>query len=169
VDPDQSPSPSQRSAAYYSALQDAAIPVDPQFVVRVEWGGEQGAEAMAQLLSVKKRATSVYDHSDEVALGAIRTIRRAGLRVPEDVSVVGIDGHELAATFDLTTVAQPVHDLGAQAARWLVARLAADADDADEDDDADGELEGVEAADDETPHVHSVQLVVRGSSGPPIT
>jgi DNA-binding LacI/PurR family transcriptional regulator len=123
VDPDQSPSPPARSAAYYSALEHAAIPVDPQLVVRVDWGGEQGAEAMGRLLSVKKRPTSVYAHSDEVALGAIRTIRRAGLRVPEDISVVGIDDHPLAGLTDLTTVRQPVWDQGRRAAELVLALL----------------------------------------------
>jgi DNA-binding LacI/PurR family transcriptional regulator len=105
-----------------------------------------------------------------MAFGALGALRHLGLRCPQDVSVVGVDGHELAATFDLTTVAQPVHDLGAQAARWLVARLAADADDVDDEED-EGEEDGVRpadaAAEDEGPHVHPVQLVVRGSTAPP--
>jgi DNA-binding LacI/PurR family transcriptional regulator len=127
MDPDQSPSPSQRSAAYYSALEEAAIPVDPQMIVRVDWGGEHGAEAMGQLLTVRNRPTSVYAHSDEVALGAIRTIRRAGLRVPEDISVVGIDDHPLAGLTDLTTVRQPVREQGRRAAELVLALLAGDA------------------------------------------
>lgn len=48
--------------------------------------------------------------SGEVALGVIRTVRRAGLRVPEDISVVGIDDHPLAELTDLTTVHRPVHE-----------------------------------------------------------
>lgn len=127
MDPDQSPSPSQRSAAYYSALEEAAIPVDPQMIVRVDWGGEHGAEAMGQLLTVRNRPTSVYAHSDEVALGAIRTIRRAGLRVPEDISVVGIDDHPLAGLTDLTTVRQPVREQGRRAAELVLALLAGNA------------------------------------------
>src|SRR5919199_3870743 len=55
IDPDQSPSPSERSAAYYATLEEADIPVDPRLVVRVDWGGEQGAEAMGQLLSLTNR------------------------------------------------------------------------------------------------------------------
>ena len=51
-----------------------------------------------------------------MALGAIRTLRRAGLRVPEDISVIGIDDHPLAELTDLTTVRQPVHEQGARAA-----------------------------------------------------
>jgi hypothetical protein len=65
--------------------------------------------------------TAVYAHSDEVALGAVRTLRRAGLRVPGDISVVGIDDHPVAELTDLTTVAQPVRDQGELAARMPVA------------------------------------------------
>jgi len=147
VDPDQSPSPSHRSAAYYSALGEAAIPVDRQLVVRVDWGGEHGAEGMAQLLAVKHRPTAVYAHSDEVALGAIRTIRRAGLRVPDDISVVGIDDHPLAGLTDLTTVRQPVWEQGRRTAELVLALLAGDA--------ADFSV------------VLPTRLVVRGTTAPP--
>ena len=71
------------------------VHLDPLVVVLGAFEHD-GAAAMAQLLSIPGRTTAVYAHSDEVALGAVRTIRRIGLRVPEDVSVVGIDDHPLA-------------------------------------------------------------------------
>ena len=70
-----------------------------------------------------KPPTAVYAHSDEVALGAFRTLRRAGLRVPEDISVIGIDDHPLAELTDLTTVRQPVHQQGARAAEIVLGLL----------------------------------------------
>ena len=114
VDPDQPGWPERpgRSQAYYSALRDAGIAVDPSLVTTVDWGGLQGAEAMGELLSLREPPTAVYAHSDEVALGAMRTLRRAGLRVPEDISVIGIDDHPLAELTDLTTVSQPVRQQG---------------------------------------------------------
>ena len=51
-----------------------------------------------------------------MAVGAVHAVREAGLRVPEDVSVIGIDDHEMAEFFELTTVAQPVHEQGQLAA-----------------------------------------------------
>lgn len=62
----------------------------------------------------------VPSRAGKVALGAIRIIRRAGLRIPEDISIIGIDDHPLAALADLTTVRQPVSDQGARAARILL-------------------------------------------------
>jgi LacI family repressor for deo operon, udp, cdd, tsx, nupC, and nupG len=122
-DPDQPPLISGRTTSYYAALTDAGIPVDPQLVEASDWGGENGAESMAKLLSLREPPTAVYAHSDEVALGAMRTIRRAGLRIPEDISVIGIDDHPLAALTDLTTVRQPVIDQGAHAAKILLELL----------------------------------------------
>lgn len=120
IDPDQPPLMSGRTTAYYAALADAGISADPLLVQSSDWGGENGAESMARLLSLREPPTAVYAHSDEVALGAIRTIRRAGLRIPEDISIIGIDDHPLAALTDLTTVRQPVADQGARAARILL-------------------------------------------------
>ena len=95
-----------------------------------------------------------------MAFGALGALRELGLHCPRDVSVVGLDGHELAATFDLTTVAQPVLELGGQAARWLVAHLA-DADSPEEDD----EDEVLDEA--PGPNLHDVRLLVRASTAPP--
>lgn len=127
-DPDQPIRPSGRSSAYHQALTSAGIKVDPQLITTTDWGGEQGADAMAGLLSVRDRPTAVYAHSDEVALGAMRTVRRAGLRIPDDISVIGIDDHPLASLSDLTTIAQPVAAQGKAAAELTLTLLRNDPD-----------------------------------------
>jgi LacI family transcriptional regulator, repressor for deo operon, udp, cdd, tsx, nupC, and nupG len=76
------------------------------------------------------------------------TLRRAGLSVPGDISVVGFDGHEMASVVDLTTVSQPVHEQGELAARMLVDGL------------RDRHLEPVDV-------VLPTRLVIRGSTAPP--
>jgi DNA-binding LacI/PurR family transcriptional regulator len=136
-----------RSAAYHAALADAGLPVDEDLVVTVDWGGRGGADGMARLLSLREPPTAVYAHSDEVALGAMRTIRRAGLRIPQDISIVGIDDHPLAEMVDLTTVHQPVHRQGTESARLLLALL-----------------RGEDVA---TRVTLPTRLVVRGSTSPP--
>jgi DNA-binding LacI/PurR family transcriptional regulator len=121
-DPEQpgEQAPQGRANAYYTALAEAGIPLDEQLVVTVDWGGSQGADAMAQLLSLKQPPTAVYAHSDEVALGAIRTLRRAGLRIPDAMSIIGIDDHPLAELTDLTTIRQPVREQGARGAQMVL-------------------------------------------------
>lgn len=122
VDPDQPgwPALPPRSAAYHDALDRTGIRPEPGLVSTVPWGGEAGADAMAQLLSRPQPPTAVYAHSDEIAVGAARTARRAGLDVPADISIVGIDDHPIAALTDLTTVAQPVRTIGERAAAMLL-------------------------------------------------
>jgi LacI family repressor for deo operon, udp, cdd, tsx, nupC, and nupG len=113
-----------RTDAYHEALADAGIGPDPRLVVTVPWGGSRGADAMAELLGLREPPTAVYAHSDELAFGALATCRRAGVRVPEDISVVGIDDHPLAELADLTTVAQPVVRQGELAGQMVVDTLA---------------------------------------------
>ena len=151
----------RRTGAYREALAGAGVPWrgDLELDGRFSPGGAQ--RAVRDLLTAPgERPTALFCQSDEMAFGALGALRELGLRCPEDVSVVGLDGHELAATFDLTTVAQPVLELGASAARWLVGRLAvADGDEDDEDDE--------DAPDDDGPRIHPVRLVVRGSTAQP--
>ena len=123
IDPEQPRQPSGRSAAYHQALEDAGIETDPSLVVTTDWGGDEGAVAMSKLLSLPELPTAVYAHSDEVALGAMRTIRDAGLRIPEDISIVGIDDHPLASLIHLTTVKQDVPRQGVLAAQMLLGLL----------------------------------------------
>jgi LacI family transcriptional regulator, repressor for deo operon, udp, cdd, tsx, nupC, and nupG len=147
-DPDQYGAvPLGRRLAYEQAHAEAGLPLDPDLVVTVDWGGEEGADAMARLLGLRHPPTAVYAHSDEVALGAVRTLRRAGLRVPADVSVVGIDDHPLAALTDLTTVRQPVHEQGALAGHMVATALS--------------------GGDPGPGIVLPTRLVVRGSTAPP--
>ena len=125
LDPDAPGWPDRpgRTEAYYSALREAGITADRSLVTTVDWGGLQGAEAMGELLSLREPPTAVYAHSDEVALGALRTLRRAGIRVPEDISVIGIDDHPLAELTDLTTVGQPVRQQGVLAGQMVLGLL----------------------------------------------
>lgn len=112
TDPDLPHLSRRRSAAYYDSLAEAGVPLEPELVVAGDWGGEQGAACMGALLGLRQAPTAVYAHSDEVALGAMRTIRRAGLSIPQDISVIGIDDHPLASLVDLTTVRQDPFQLG---------------------------------------------------------
>ncbi|MFC3806949.1 LacI family DNA-binding transcriptional regulator [Terrabacter sp. MAHUQ-38] len=148
VDPDQPHLPSTRSPGYHDALAAAGIAIDPTLVVSAPWGGEDGAASMSRLLGHPDPPTGVFAHSDEVALGAVRTLRRAGLEPGRDVSVVGIDDHPLAALSDLTTVRQRPAEQGVLAGRLLLDLL-------------DGK------APTEASTTVPTELVVRGSTAPP--
>lgn len=162
--------PGMRTDGYRSALADAGL------TVRKDWerdGGftARGGElAMTALLSQPGgRPTGVFCQSDEMAFGALRALRRSGLRCPDDVSVVGLDDHELAETFDLTTVAQPVLSQGAAAARWLIGQVEPTAGDGEEPCPATDARTGDcrhDRVDGEDVRLHPVRLVLRGSTAP---
>ena len=108
-----------------------------------------GAAAAARLVTIA-RCTGIVCYNDLTAIGALRGVRSSGLRVPEDVGIVGFDDIHLAAWIDppLTTVRQPTGAMG----RWAVERLFGLATGADSDEPASVHLEP--------------ELVVRGSTGP---
>lgn len=109
-----------RAEGYASALAAAGVTADPSLVVPGDFTAAGGEQAMTDLLSRRDPPTAVVAMSDEMAFGAIRALHRHGLRPGTDVSVVGYDDHELACAFDLTTVAQPVEQLGSTAALALL-------------------------------------------------
>ncbi|WIE63732.1 LacI family DNA-binding transcriptional regulator [Curtobacterium sp. MCLR17_036] len=82
-----------------------------------------GVAAGSALLDAPERPTAVLCASDEMALGVLLAAHRAGLSVPEDLSVMGIDGHEYGRTVGLTTVAQDPEAQGRTAARAVLAEV----------------------------------------------
>lgn len=112
--------PLNRLAGYRSVMQEAGLPIDPVWEAAGDFTPRGGLAAAQALLGGPHPPTAIFAASDEMAIGAVHAVRAAGLRVPEDVSVVGVDDHELAEFFGLTTVAQPVHDLGRRGAAMLL-------------------------------------------------
>lgn len=110
-----------RIRGFHRQIGEAGLP-DPT-VVRVPWGIDGGAHGMEILLSDQQLPTAVFCHSDEIALGALRTLRRSGISVPQQISVIGVDDHPSAELSELTTVSQPVSEQGRIAAQLVLARL----------------------------------------------
>lgn len=115
-----------RVAGYREALRGAGIEPREDLFAAGAFGVEGGARAMAELMAGPTLPTAVVAEYDELAIGALRTLRRAGVAVPERISVIGLDDHEMASLLDLTTVAQPVREQGATAARLVLDALVAD-------------------------------------------
>lgn len=162
ADPDAPGDPVERAAGYRVALVEGAGELDDELVVVAPCTGDGGVDGMTQLLGLPRPPTAVLAHGDEVALGALRALRRAGLRVPDDVSVIGVDDHPAAALVDLTTVAQPVREQGRLAG--VLVRAALDDREADELDELDGAATGPPPT-----HHLATRLVLRGSTAPPAT
>ena len=111
-----------RLEGYRKALAEQAIAFDPALVVEAAPTVEGGAWAAGQLLDQPGPPTALFASSDLTAAGALRTARERGLRVPDDLSVVGFDDTKVAELADppLTTVRQPTYDLGRHTARGLI-------------------------------------------------
>jgi DNA-binding LacI/PurR family transcriptional regulator len=124
-----------RWKAVLAACKKFGVRVDPRLTVQLERLAppgtrhvEEGRVAAEDLLRRGKRFTALVAFNDISALGAMSALREAGRKVPEDVSVVGFDDIEFAgiAFPPLTTVRQPLHDMGATAAELLLSKLAND-------------------------------------------
>ncbi len=138
----------ERRESFEQTLADAGHLPRRDLMITGSYGIEGGAQAMTELMAARRLPTAVVAEYDELAIGALRTLRRASIPVPGRVSVIGMDDHEMASVVDLTTVAQPVQEQGATAARLLLDILAG---------------RRTEPADVVVP----TRLVVRGSTGAP--
>lgn len=112
-----------RRRGYREALTAAGIPIDPALDVEEEFTVVGGERAVAELLRRGAPPTAIFAACDEIAMGAMGALRQAGLNVPADVSVIGIDDHDLAGVVGLTTVAQPAAEQGRLAANVLLNAL----------------------------------------------
>jgi DNA-binding LacI/PurR family transcriptional regulator len=137
--------PSQRKLDAARAIAGTALP--PEYIAHSHYSLEAGQAAAARLLSAG--VTAMICASDPIALGAVRAVRRAGLRVPEDVSIIGFDDSALMNCVEppLTTVRQPIETMGRMVIELLVSQINGTASTPDE-------------------YLFEPELVVRGSTGP---
>jgi LacI family transcriptional regulator len=139
-----------RLDGYRTALESAGVTVDERLVHQGDFSHESGFTGGSALLGLDSPPTAVFASSDQMALGVYEAARRHGLRVPDDLSVVGFDDLPQArwSPPPLTTVRQPLAEMGDTAARTLLQLI-------------DGETLDV-------PRVElATRLVVRASSAPP--
>ncbi|HEY8347047.1 MAG TPA: LacI family DNA-binding transcriptional regulator [Symbiobacteriaceae bacterium] len=115
-----------RLQGYREALEYHGLPLIPELVREGDLTEEGGYVSAAAMLQQKERPTAILAASDIMARGALRAIRDQGLRVPEDVALVGFDGTPLSAYTDppLTTVRQPVYEIGRDVAELLLKIIA---------------------------------------------
>ncbi len=107
-------SDTERFGGYRQALDAANLPFQPEYVLYGIGTPESGRDAMSAFLKLSEPPTAVFCYDDMTALGAIRQIHSAGLRVPGDVSVVGFDDLSIVQFTEppLTTIRQPMSDMG---------------------------------------------------------
>lgn len=119
-EPQSFSAPVERRRGYGDALAAAGLDPDPRLVLAADFTVASAKAIFAAALADGLDATAVYAASDEMAMGAMLAAHEAGLDVPRDLSVVGVDDHEIAEPLGLTTVAQPCVEQGELAARRVL-------------------------------------------------
>jgi LacI family repressor for deo operon, udp, cdd, tsx, nupC, and nupG len=112
-----------RTRGYVEALKEVGVEWNPDNEIRGDFNIYTAEIAMEAFLQRKKLPTALFCHSDEMAFGALKAIRKKGLRVPEDISVIGFDDHLIAQYVGLTTVAQPPQFEGQVAAAAAISEI----------------------------------------------
>lgn len=119
-----------RRNGFLSALRALGVELLSGYIQEGDWSESSGMQAMERLLRMTPPPEAVFVASDSMAIGALKAIRAAGLKSPDDIALVGFDDIPLAAVVEppLTTVHQPIDQLGFLAASTLIDRLEAASD-----------------------------------------
>ena len=115
----------ERQRGYQAALEAAGVAYDEGLVAPGRYHEDGGLEAVETLVHTRKRFTAIFAANDQMAQGAALALHRRGLRIPDDVSLVGFDDLPASAYLlpPLTTVHQPAHELGRKAAQAMLQLL----------------------------------------------
>ncbi|MEZ4712536.1 MAG: LacI family DNA-binding transcriptional regulator [Caldilineaceae bacterium] len=115
----------RRYDAYARAMQEAQLPIPPEYIKVGDWQVESGQRAMCELLQLAEPPTAVFACNDHMAIGALLKAQEMGMRVPEEVAIVGFDDIPAASWVrpNLTTIAQYPADIGRQLAKAVFERI----------------------------------------------
>ncbi|MCK3655081.1 transcriptional regulator [Pasteurellaceae bacterium Macca] len=119
------PLASNRLAGYKRSLLTHNLPLRPEWIIESHFHYQGGIEGMEKLLALPKLPRAIFAMNDSIALGAYQAIWRAGLRIPQDIAMVGYDNIELAQYLSppLSTIHQPKARLAKHAVEQLIARI----------------------------------------------
>jgi len=111
-----------RFMGFLKALTANSIEFNPLLIEKGDFTREGGYKATKRLLEKREEFTAIFSSNDQMAIGAVRALKEKGLKVPEDVSIVGFDNIEASSIIDppLTTVMQPIYEMGKKATEILL-------------------------------------------------
>ncbi len=126
--PDTLPNSRNRLNGYRDALLKHGLSIEPDLIISYDLTLEKANIYVNHLLNLANPPDALFTINDPTAIEALKVIKSRGLRVPDDMAVVGFSNDPTAALVEpgLTTVAQPVHEIGQQAARLLLNQLVSD-------------------------------------------
>lgn len=111
-----------RDESYLAFHAHYKLPIDRNLVIEGEFTRQAGYYAMQNLLRLKNPPTAVFTANDSIAIGALKAAKAMSWRVPEDISIIGMDDINASTVTspELTTIAKPKYDIGVNAARILL-------------------------------------------------
>ena len=120
----------QREEGYKRALLDANMKLDPHLIIRGDYGFNSGYDSAIKLMERAQLPTAIFAISDMQAIGVIKALKTKGIRVPQDVSVMGFDNIAFSKIYDpgITTVNQPTYKMGSKAMTILLDQLKGESD-----------------------------------------
>lgn len=115
----------QREIGYRKALEEAGIKADEELIRHGDYSFNSGFEVAKQFIGIKDRPTAIFAISDIMAIGAMKAVRTSGLKIPDDIAVVGFDNISFSSMCDpmLTTISQPKYDLGCVTMELLIKQI----------------------------------------------
>jgi DNA-binding LacI/PurR family transcriptional regulator len=116
----------QRLQGYLDALEKNKVPINKDYIVHVPgFSHKDGAKATRKILELKDRPDAIFAYNDNIAISAMHIVKKMGLQIPDEVSVLGFDDepHSSFITPALSTVWQPVYSMGMLSARILLSHL----------------------------------------------
>lgn len=122
----QIPSTREREKGYYEALKDNNIPIYPELIKFGDSSHESGVKLTEELLSLPQPPDALFTGNNLITLGALETIHNKGLRIPDDIAIVGFDDMYWSISLNppLTAVRQPAYEIGKRAAELLIQKIA---------------------------------------------
>ena len=113
-------SSNRRLMGYRAALEAAGIPIDENLIASGDYTTETGVSGARQLLALEKPPTAIFASNDQMAMGVFQLAEELGIRIPEDLSVIGFDNITESKYMGLTTVDQFISDMGYVATQMLI-------------------------------------------------
>jgi LacI family transcriptional regulator len=115
----------ERYEGYKNVIKDANIPLRKSLIRFGDYSIISGAEMVESLIENNTDFTAIMAGNDLIAIGAVKTLKKRGIRIPEDCEIIGFDGIEIAEIFDpsISTVVQPVYEIAVESAKLLLGKI----------------------------------------------
>ena len=113
----------ERLVGYKKALQQNGIKFDPELLIGSELKPENIDKLVSNFFMLGQKPTAIFVYNDFLAMSVLAVLKARGLRIPDDIAIVGYDDIEVASILELTTISQPTYEIGKRATQILLGRV----------------------------------------------